>query len=132
MWHGGEKLVACWGGKEAQATLLAAFGSSAMLGLVSVIFSRKHSFESLWNSGQTSLLASQRVHGYYTTCWLSFFLMRLFFHPKALSKHLASLVVTFCGLPSLERVTLKSAVSYNCAGLYIAFLFLSLCVTSLM
>ncbi len=39
---------------EAQVALIAAFSSSALLGLVSLIF-----IDSLWGSGQASLLANQ-------------------------------------------------------------------------
>ncbi len=45
LWH-------CWGGMEAQVALIAAFRSSALLGLVSLIFR-------LTSSGQASLLANQ-------------------------------------------------------------------------
>ncbi len=45
LWH-------CSGVMEAQVALIAAFRSSAVLGLVSLI-------DSLWGSGQASLLASQ-------------------------------------------------------------------------
>ncbi len=54
LWH-------CSGVIEAQVALIAAFGSSALLGLVSLIFllTIPHRFSMLWSSGQASLLANQ-------------------------------------------------------------------------
>ncbi len=54
-WHGGDQL--CGTAEvvmEAQVSLTVAFSSSALLGLVSLIF-----IDSLWGSGQASLLANQ-------------------------------------------------------------------------
>ncbi len=58
LWH-------CWGGMESQVSLIAAFSSSALLGLVSLIS------DSLWGSGQASLLANQahQHHGHWTSFW---------------------------------------------------------------
>ncbi len=45
LWH-------CWGGMEAQVSLTVAFSSSALLGLVSLIFSSwQYPIDSLWGSG---------------------------------------------------------------------------------
>ncbi len=44
---------------EAQVALIAAFRSSALLGLVSLIFLLTIPIDSLWGSGQASLLANQ-------------------------------------------------------------------------
>ncbi len=52
-WHGGDLPVALLRCNEAQVALIAAFRSSALLGLVSLII------DSLWGSGQVSLLANQ-------------------------------------------------------------------------
>ncbi len=52
-WHGVDQSVALLRCNEAQGALIAAFSSSALLGLVSLII------YSLWGSGQASLLASQ-------------------------------------------------------------------------
>ncbi len=63
LWH-------CWGGMEAQVSLIAAFRSSALLGLVSLIFLLTIE-ENLWGSGQASLLANQaqKHHGHWTSFW---------------------------------------------------------------
>ncbi len=52
-WHGGNQPVALLRCNEAQVALIAASRSSALLGLVSLII------DSLWGSGQASLLANQ-------------------------------------------------------------------------
>ncbi len=59
LWH-------CSGVMEAQVTLIAAFRSSALLGLVSLIF-----IDSLLGSGQASLLANQAQyhHGHWISFW---------------------------------------------------------------
>ncbi len=44
---------------EAQVSLTVAFRSSALLGLVSLIFLLTIPLDSLWGSGQASLLANQ-------------------------------------------------------------------------
>ncbi len=56
---GGDQFVHCWGGMEAQVSLTVAFISSALLGLVSLIFLLTIPIDSLWGSGQASLLANQ-------------------------------------------------------------------------
>ncbi len=64
LWH-------CWGGMEAQVSLTVAFSSSVLLGLVSLISSWQYPIDSLWCSGQASLLASQahQHHGHLTNFW---------------------------------------------------------------
>ncbi len=64
LWH-------CWGGMEAQVSLTVAFSSSALLGLVSLIFLLTIPIDSLWGSGQASLLANQahQHHGHWTSFW---------------------------------------------------------------
>ncbi len=52
-WHGVDQSVALLRCNEAQDALIAAFRSSALLGLVSLII------YSLWGSGQASLLVNQ-------------------------------------------------------------------------
>ncbi len=52
LWH-------CSGVIEAQVALIAAFRSSALLGLVSLISSWQYPIDSLWGSGQACLLANQ-------------------------------------------------------------------------
>ncbi len=52
LWH-------CSGVKEAQVALIAAFRSSALLGLVFLIFLLTIPIDSLWGSGQTSFLDNQ-------------------------------------------------------------------------
>ncbi len=54
-WHEGNQPVACSGVMEAQVDLIADFRSSALLGLMSLI----NTPDSLWGSGQVSLLANQ-------------------------------------------------------------------------
>ncbi len=56
-WHGGDQFVAMLRCNEAQVALIAAFRSSALLGLVSLIFLL--TIDSLWGSGQASLLDNQ-------------------------------------------------------------------------
>ncbi len=61
-WNGGnqpEALLRCNG--SVMVALIAAFRSSALLGLVSLIFllTIPHRFSMLWSSGQASLLANQ-------------------------------------------------------------------------
>ncbi len=58
LWH-------CWGGMEAQVSLTVAFSSSALLGLVSLIFLLTI------GSGQASLLVNQaqQHHGHWTSFW---------------------------------------------------------------
>ncbi len=53
LWH-------CWGGMEAQVSLTVAFSSSALLGLVSLIFllTIPHRFSMGFRSGVSSLLSS--------------------------------------------------------------------------
>ncbi len=52
-WHGGNQPVALLRCNEAQVTLIAAFRSSALLGLVSLIFLL--TIDSQWSSGQRIL-----------------------------------------------------------------------------
>ncbi len=52
-WHGGDQSVALLRCNEAQVALTVAFRSSALLGLMSLFI------DSLWGSGQASLLANQ-------------------------------------------------------------------------
>ncbi len=58
-WHGDDQFVALLRCNEAQVALIAAFSSSALLGLVSLIFlvTIPHRFS--LGSGQASLLVSQ-------------------------------------------------------------------------
>ncbi len=59
-WHGDNQPVALLRCNEAQAALITAFRSSALLGLVSLIFLLTIlDIYSLWGSGQASLLANQ-------------------------------------------------------------------------
>ncbi len=58
-WHGGDQFVALLRWYEAQVSLTVAFRSSALLGLVSLIFLLTYPIDSLWGSGQASLLANQ-------------------------------------------------------------------------
>ncbi len=57
-WHGDNQPVALLRCNEAQVALIAAFRSSALLGLVSLIL-LTIPIDSLWGSGQASLLANQ-------------------------------------------------------------------------
>ncbi len=74
MWRGMEviSLWHCSGVMKAQVALIAAFRSSALLGLVSLIFllTMTHRF-SMRGSGQASLLANQaqQLHGHWTSFW---------------------------------------------------------------
>ncbi len=58
-WHGGNQPVALLRCNEAQVALTAAFRSSALLGLVSLIFLWTIPHNYLWGSGQVSLLANK-------------------------------------------------------------------------
>ncbi len=53
----GDQFVHCWGGMEAQVSLTVAFSSSALLGLVSLIFLLTIPHRFSMGSGQASLLA---------------------------------------------------------------------------
>ncbi len=61
LWH-------CWGGMEAQVSLTVAFSSSALLGLVSLIFllTISHRFSMGFRSGE---FAGQSHHGHWTSFW---------------------------------------------------------------
>ncbi len=56
LWH-------CWGVMEAQVALIAAFRSSALLGLCLSSSSWQYPIDSLWGSGPASLLANQAQFG---------------------------------------------------------------------
>ncbi len=56
-WHGGDQFVALLRWYGSPGSLTVAFRSSALLGLVSLIFLLTYPIDSLWGSGQASLLA---------------------------------------------------------------------------
>ncbi len=74
MWRGMEviSLWHCWGGMEAQVALIAAFRSSALLGLVSLIFLLTiilHRFSMGFRSGEFAGQSSTVTPCYWTSFW---------------------------------------------------------------
>ncbi len=73
IWRGMEviSLWHCWGGMEAQVSLTMAFRSSALLGLVSIIFllTIPHRYSMGFRSGEFAGQSSTVTHGHWTSFW---------------------------------------------------------------